>query len=68
MVALIPKAKRDKKQMANQRHSRQENTDFAGTLDKAIESYNCEEFQTLTYNAKSQLQPFIYFKHKEYTI
>ena len=68
MVALVPKTKRDKKQMANQNHSRQDNFDFASTLDNAIENYNCEEFQTLTYNSKSQLQPFIYFKHKEYTI
>jgi hypothetical protein len=68
MVALIPKTKRDKKQMANQHHTRDENSDFAGTLDKAIEKYNFDEFQTLTYNANSQLEPFIYVRHKEYTV
>ena len=68
MVALIPKTKKDKKHMTNQQHSRQKNSDFANTLDKAIETYNCDEFQTLTYNAKSQLEPFIYVRHKEYTV
>ena len=68
MVALIPKTKRDKKQTANQQHSRQENSDFANTLDKAIENYNYDDFQTVTYNAKSQLEPFIYVKHREFTV
>lgn len=68
MVALIPKTKRDKKQMANQQHTRQENSDFANTLDKAMENLTYDEFQTLTYNAKSQLEPFIYVKHREFTV
>ena len=68
MVALIPKTKKDKKHMANQQHSKQENSDFANTLDKAIENYNYDDFQTVTYNAKSQLEPFIYVKHREFTV
>ena len=68
MVALIPKTKKDKKQMANQQQSRHENSDFANTLDKAMEDYNYNDFQTLTYNAHSQLEPFIYVRHKEYTV
>ncbi len=68
MVALIPKTKRDKKRQTNQQPYKDHNSDFANELDKAMENYDCETFQTLTYNAKSQLEPFIYVKHKEYTV
>lgn len=68
MVTLIPKTKKDKKQMANQQHSKRETSDFANTLDKAMENYTYNDFQTVTYNAHSQLEPFIYVRHKEYTV
>ena len=68
MVALVPKTKRDKRRSPDQQFHQETNASFANELDKAMEDYNYDEFQTLTYNAKSQLEPFIYIKHKEYTI
>ena len=68
MVSLIPKTKRDKRQNANQQHYKEHNSEFANELEKAMDNYNFEEFQTLTYNAHSQLEPFIYVKHREYTV
>ena len=68
MVALIPKTKKDKKRQPDQQLYHENNSGFASELDKAMENYNYETFQTLTYNAHSQLEPFIYVKHKEYTV
>ena len=68
MVALIPKTKKDKRRFPEQQLYKENNSTFANELDKAMEDYNYEDFQTLTYNAHSQLEPFIYVKHKEYTI
>ena len=68
MVALVPKSKRDKRRYPDQHLYKENNSNFASELDKAMENYDYDEFQTLTYNAHSQLEPFIYVKHKEYTI
>lgn len=68
MVALIPKTKKDKRQSASQQHYKEHSSEFANELDKAMDNYRFEEFQTLTYNAHSQLEPFIYVKHREYTV
>ncbi|MBQ5918646.1 MAG: hypothetical protein IIW92_08815 [Lachnospiraceae bacterium] len=68
MVALIPKSKRDKRRSTEQQLHKEANSNFANELDKAMDEYNYEDFQTLTYNAHSQLEPFIYVKHKEYTV
>ena len=68
MVALVPKSKRDKRRYPDQHLYKENNSNFASELDKAMENYDYDEFQTLTYNAHSQLEPFIYVKHKEYTV
>lgn len=68
MVALVPKSKRDKKQTLYQAPEKNNSSGFAGELDKAMEVFNPNDFQTLTYNSKSQLEPFIYVRRREYTI
>ncbi len=68
MVALVPKSKKDKKQTLYQAPENNNSSGFAGELDKAMEVFNPNDFQTLTYNSKSQLEPFIYVRRREYTI
>ena len=64
MVALVPKSKRDKRHTLYQSPEKNNSSGFAGELDKAMEVFNPDDFQTLTYNSKSQLEPFIYVRHK----
>ena len=68
MVAIIPGTKRDHKHEAEQQLNKKDDNSFAGELEKAMEDYIPADIHTVTYNSKSQLQPFFYSIRRDYTI
>ena len=68
MVTVISNLKRDNKRTQQQYIPKHNETSFAGELEKAMEELQPTDVHTVTYNSKSQLQPFFYAKRREYTI
>lgn len=68
MVTVISNLKRDNKRTPEQNLHKKNEASFAGELEKAIEELQPTDFHTVTYNSKSQLQPFFYTARRDYTI
>ncbi|MBQ6814236.1 MAG: hypothetical protein IJP13_01720 [Lachnospiraceae bacterium] len=69
MVTIVSTLKREKRNTDQQElYYKKSNTDFAGELEKAMDDLAPTDIHTVTYNSKSQLQPFFYAKRREYTI
>ena len=68
IVTVAPQVKRDKKREVAEYTSKTENNDFASTLNQAMDGLDTKEAFIQTYDAKSQMHPFYFTKHKEYSI
>ena len=60
--------KRDKKREIEEYTSKPANNEFANTLNQAMENLDTREGFIQTYDAKSQMHPFFFSKHREYSI
>lgn len=69
MVSIISSVKRDNRRSAKHENNyKNDYSGFAGELEKAIDERQAAECYTVTYNAKSQLQSFVYTQHRDYTV
>lgn len=68
VVTVISNLKRDNKRTPQQYLQKQSESGFSGELEKAMEELQPTDFHTVTYNSKSQLQPFFYTARRDYTI
>lgn len=69
MVSIISGVKRDNSRSAKHENNYKNNcSDFAGELEKAVDERQAADCYTVTYNAKSQLQSFFYSQHRDYTV
>lgn len=68
IVAIATGIKRDKKDAPQTYIHKSENSDFANTLNEAMDEYKLTNGSIQTYNAKSQLQSFSYTRPREYSI
>ena len=69
MVSIISGTKRDNRRPAQQNDSyAHHESNFAHELEKAMAEQEATECYTVTYDAKCQLQTFLYMQHRDYTI